>query len=309
MRPTTLLRIAVPVVFVLAQAAALWAGQVVTSDVREWAKKALAEEKTAASVTATNTVAVLYFLNRTGQRDLDPLEKGFALMLITDLSAVNNLQVVERVKLQAVAEEMGLGASGLVEPASAPRTGRLLRAQWLVGGEYTGDPAKLRVQSRVLDVPRERILGQPASQSRIEELYRIEKEVLFGIVKLLKITVTPEEQLRLRKPCSTDSKALFYLFKGVEASDRGEYESAADLYEQALDEDPNICVAREALDELEDLGLLAAKKGSSELLQSLRDTTSLTNQLTPKDELRYVLTPKDVPTTTTIQVIFPTPGL
>jgi curli biogenesis system outer membrane secretion channel CsgG len=56
-------------------------------------------------------------------------------MLITDLSEVKGLQIVERIKLQALVEEMGLGASGLVEANTAPRVGKLLGAQWLIGGD------------------------------------------------------------------------------------------------------------------------------------------------------------------------------
>ena len=79
-----------------------WAGQVVTKDARSWAKKVLAEEKALSTVAARNTLAVLYFQNRTGQSSLDPLQKGLTLMLITDLSAVKGLQIVERIKLQAL---------------------------------------------------------------------------------------------------------------------------------------------------------------------------------------------------------------
>jgi len=70
------------------------AGQVVTDEVRGWARRTLQEEKALKTAEGRNTVAVLYFQNKTGQPDLNPLQKGFALMLITDLSKVSTLQVV-----------------------------------------------------------------------------------------------------------------------------------------------------------------------------------------------------------------------
>ena len=138
-----------------------WAGQVVTQDIRGWAKKVLEEEKTLQTLEGKNTVAVLYFQNKTNQSDLDPLQKGLTLMLITDLSKVGGLQVIERVRLQALIEEMGLGTTGLVAPGAAPRVGRLLGAQWIVGGEILKGPAdQLNLQSNPLEVPTQKILGQ-----------------------------------------------------------------------------------------------------------------------------------------------------
>ena len=280
----------------------------VTNETREWAKNTLQEEKSLHAVAAKNTLAVLYFQNKSGQEELDPLKKGLALMLTTDLSSVKGLQVVERVKLQALVEEIGLGVSGLVEPGTAPRVGKLLQARWLVGGDITGTrETRLRIQSNLLDVSSTKIAGQPVSEGILTELFRIEKDLLFDIIKLVSIKITPEEELRLRKPCSTSSKALFSLFEGVAASDRQEYEKAAGLYEKALKDDPNICIASDAMNELHKLGLISEKKKSSDLLRALRDSTSLSNQLTPKDEAKRKFTPKDIPTTTNIEVIFPSP--
>ncbi|MDO8738377.1 hypothetical protein, partial [Candidatus Deferrimicrobium sp.] len=47
------------------------AGQLVTTADREWAKKAVAEEKSLSAPAGKNTVAVLYFRNGTGDPSLD----------------------------------------------------------------------------------------------------------------------------------------------------------------------------------------------------------------------------------------------
>ena len=291
-----------------ADAGNLSAGQVITKDAREWAKKTLLEEKSLRAVTAQNTLAVLYFQNKTGKDELDPLQKGFAFMLISDLSSVKGLQVIERIKLQALVEEIGFGANGLIEAASAPRAGKLLSARWIVGGDITGaQNAELQVRSDLLDIPTSKIIGQPASRGALPELFRMEKELLFDTIKLLDIRIRPDEEMRLRKPCSTNSKALFALFEGVDASDRQEYGKAAQLYEKALDDDPNICMADDALNELHNLGLVPVKSKSGELLHSLQSDTSLTNAVNSKDEIRNIKPPGAMNTTTdlNIQVNFP----
>jgi len=294
MRPVMLYCCTIILALLLASAGTADAGQVVTQDIRDQARKLLQDEKTLSAVTAKNTLAVLYFRNRSGLEELDPVRKGLALMLITDLSTVKDLQVVERVRLQALAEELGLGSSGIVEPDTGPRVGRLLGARWLVGGDIHGALQKLNVQSDILEVPADHVLGRPVSEGQLEELFRVEKDLLFEILKLVKIDVTPDEKSRLMKPCSSSWSALIYLFKGADASDRGEYQAAAELYEKSLREDPRICLAGDALAELRSLGLASVKTKSGDLLKSLRHGTSLTNELGQKEELRHEIKPDDL---------------
>lgn len=274
----------------------LWGGEVVNKEMRAWAKKTLEEEKALKTEPTRNALAVPYFQNRTGESDLDPLQKGIALMLMTDFSKIKGFQVVERVRLQALVEELGLGASGLVSPETAPRVGRLLGVQWLVGGTVLkAQPNQIRIQSLPLDVPGQKVLGEPAAEGELNDLFRIEKGLLFEIIKLLKVEVTPQEQEELRKPCSVNLRALMNLFKGIQASDLQDYEKAAHFYEMALKEDPKICNARGALQELQALGLIDSKKRSRDMLRSLRDRGSLTDQLSPEDATKRMRTPKDTP--------------
>jgi len=283
-----------------------WAGEVVTKEIKLWAQKALAEEKAIPAIPAPNTIAVLYFQNKTGNSALDPLGKGLALMLITDLSQAKGLQVVASVKLQALVEEMGLEVSGLVAEDTAPRVGRLLGARWLVGGNIL--PAieeKLKIQAYPLEVPKGQVLGEPLKEGKLADLLSLEKELLFEIIKLLKIEVSPEEERAMRRLCTTSIKAFGELVRGIEASDRGEYEKAATHYEKALQEDPQICVARGALNELKNLGLIKVTKRSQEMLRTLRERTSITDQLTQDEITRRTRTPQQLPSPVKIEIYFP----
>jgi TolB-like protein len=272
------------------------AGQVITKDVKLWAQKAISEEKALQALEAQNTVAVLYFQNRTKLSELDPLQKGIALMLTTDLSKVKGIQVIERVKLQALVEELAFGVSGLVEPSTAPRVGKLLGARWLIGGAiFEGGGDQIAIRSDPLDVPTQKILGELKTEGKLPDLFSMEKDLLFEIIKLLKIEISPEEEVALRRPCSTNIKALMALFKGIEASDRRNYEKAAEFYAEALKEDPDICIGRDALKELEFLKLLPTSGRSRSLLRSLREGTSLTDQLTPTPETKREERPNDLP--------------
>jgi len=271
------------------------AGQVVTKENKSQAQAIIQKEKGLKTPSAPNTVAVLYFKNQTGQPEFDVLQKGIALMLMTDLSKIENLQVVERVQFQALMEELGMGTSGLVEPGTEPRIGKLLQARWLVGGEILKVKLEsLRIKSDVTDVPAQNILGQPYSEGKPQDLISVEKSILFEMIKLLKIEPTAKEKEKLKTPCSSNLQALMALFKGVDASDRGDYILAAEYYEAALKADANVCVARGAIEELQIKGLISGKKKSADFLRSMRDRTSFTNQVSPKDATEREFAPKDV---------------
>jgi hypothetical protein len=121
----------------------------------------------------------------------------------------------------------------------------------------------------------------------------MEKDLLFEIIKLLKIELSVEEKELLKKPLSISIEALLNFFKGIYNSDRENYRKAAIFYEKALKEDPGLGIARNALQELQELGLIPKKKKRS-LLRSLRNRTSLTDQLTPEEPIKRARTPKDV---------------
>ncbi|HSH69606.1 MAG TPA: CsgG/HfaB family protein [Deferrisomatales bacterium] len=264
-----------------------FAASVVTDDDRAWAREALREERDLHVDASRNTVGVLYFENHSGDAALDPFQKGLSLMLVTDLSSVEGLEVVERVRLQALVEELGLGRSGLVEAETAPRVGRLLGARWLVSGAFSAPAAEtLRVDAAVLEVPKNELLSLPPVDQKLSEFFAVEKQLLFEILERVQVRLTPEAEARLRRPCSRSTTALLALSRGVVASDAGDYEQAAVEYNRALWEDPGVCLAGEQLQELRTRRLLAAKASSREMLDSLRDSTSLTDRVTPQDQLR-----------------------
>ena len=274
------------------------AGQVVTDRDRTWVRQAVEQEHALKSVIEPNTIAVLYFHNKTDLPKLNPLQKGLALMLMTDLSSIKEIKLVERVRLQALMEELGLGISGLVKPETAPRVGKLLRAQYIIGGDILlGKILELKLDSALLEVQSGKMFGQPVSEGDFSEFFKMEKDLLFEIVALLKIALSPEQKKILQKPISTNAKALLFLFKGIEKSDLGNYQEAFYFYKKAFNEDPGLHIAGKAFKELQDLGLINKKKSKKKnklLLKKLRKRTSLTDRLTPDYAIKRARKPKDI---------------
>jgi TolB-like protein len=256
------------------------AGQVITDDARQWAKNAIKQEQTLEIVSAPNTVAVLPFHNRSANPQLNPLQKGFAFLLITDLAQVEGISIVERIRLQALVEELGIGASGLVEKDSAPRVGKLLGAGYLVGGDLSSSQqTELGILSDLLQVKDQNSLGRPSADGRLAQVFDLEKKVLFEIIALLKVKLTKQQMEKLKKPLTTSYEALISLSLGLDASDRGNYTGAAYYYHKALDEDPKFLPAQGAIQELMGLGLVPAKPRSRAALLRQEEQNSSTTTL------------------------------
>src|SRR5262245_2763588 len=77
----------------------------------------------------------------TGQdRTLRRLGRGLPALVVSDLSHVRRLRLVERGRLQALIDEMKLAASGRVDPATGARSGHLVGAGQVVEGQVQEGP-------------------------------------------------------------------------------------------------------------------------------------------------------------------------
>src|SRR5262245_53450996 len=72
------------------------------------------------------TVAILYFDYDGKDEQMGLLRKGLAQMLISDLSSIEGITIVERDRLEAILAELKLGQSGKIDKASAAKVGKLL---------------------------------------------------------------------------------------------------------------------------------------------------------------------------------------
>lgn len=101
------------------------------------------------------TIAIFYFGNNSvvDKDKLDPLKKGLADMLITELSKVKSLKIIERPRIQSVSIDMNLGEPDFIDKNTSQQIGKLLGAKVLLFGRFSnvfGD--KLRIDSRIVTV-------------------------------------------------------------------------------------------------------------------------------------------------------------
>lgn len=101
----------------------------------EVAQAVATEQQVVSTPPEPGSIAVRAFLNQ-GDPAYRAMAKGLAALVIADLSRVPGLKVLEREKVELLVGEAKLGDSGLADKASAVRSGRLMRAEKVVVGNF-----------------------------------------------------------------------------------------------------------------------------------------------------------------------------
>ncbi|WP_457572535.1 tetratricopeptide repeat protein [Desulfovulcanus sp.] len=215
------------------------------------AKKALKEEKKLQALQPDkNTIAITYFKNLSNSRELAAFQKGLVAMIISDLSKISSLKPVERLKLQALLQEIQLGQSGIVDPSTAPRIGRLLGAENVVVG--TIDKGSIRLATTLVSSSSEQIQGSASFSVPEEAFFEIPKLIVQKLTEILGLHLTPEEIKALSTPHTKKFKAVVYYGEALDALDAGDWKKAKDLFLMALKIDPYFYLARDGADSTPD---------------------------------------------------------
>lgn len=197
------------------------------------------------------TVAVLPVVVA-GDSTYRPLSRGLAELITTDLAYIRDLRLVERLHVGALLDELRLAESERVDPATAARVGRLLRAGRMVQGVVTlapgagGPPAAALAASVVGETGVVRPVGEARGPFR--RLLDLEKQVVFDLADQFGIALTEAERERIRRRGPTSVLALLAYGRGLEALDRGDYGAAARHFGAALRAEPGFAAARAARD-------------------------------------------------------------
>lgn len=195
-----------------------------------------------------NTVAVVPIQYQGGDDKYQALGRGLAEMFTTDLSNVGRLKVVERVRLQAILNELKLAQSDYVDQSTAPRVGRLLGAGKLVGGSYLVADEEVRLQVTLADVASgERVPQLEEQRATLDNLFKLQTRVTFSIVDQLGVELTAQERAAIEEAPTQSIQAFLAYSRGLMEEERGNYGAAAGHYQQAQQIDPNFEQAQQRL--------------------------------------------------------------
>jgi tetratricopeptide (TPR) repeat protein/predicted Ser/Thr protein kinase len=258
----------------------------------------LTRPRTTAADTAGSTksgkpsVAVLYFDNTTGDKELDWMRTGITEMVVTDLSQSQEIEVVGTDRLYGILAELKRQDDRVLSPevisAVAERTG----VDRVVVGSYVKSGEAIRINVRLQDAKTgriessERVEGANASAlfSMIDDLSRRIRSKFEGLRADAKLLTAPGAGAtdgldRGLGDVTTSSIDAYRLYaEGINLHERFREQEAAAMLEKAIAIDPSFAMAYIKVAVIEgNLGRLALRDKYA--AQALK----LADRLTPRE--------------------------
>jgi len=187
-----------------------------------------------------NSVAVFPLVYQGKDTKFSSLGLGLSEMMIIDLAKVKKLKLIERIRVDELMNELRFGASSAVDPTTAPRLGRFLTAGRIVGGTFNvSDDNSLRLDVASLDVTSNKGPQAVSEADALDNLFKIEKEIVFKVIKDMGLPVSREERESIQSIPTKNLQAFFAYSLGLEKEAAGDFEAAGVYYKQAGSLDPS----------------------------------------------------------------------
>lgn len=204
----------------------------------------------AAHADARPTVAVLYFDYTGKDEQLAVLKKGLAQMLISDLSSVDTVRLVERDRLEEVLAELKLQQSSKIDPQSAAKIGKLLGARYLVLGGYFDLLGTFRADARVVEVESGKVVQSVGADGKADDFLGVERALSEGVNKILvqqtlkqAPPVGAPKKPPIAPPARLKTRTALGYSKALDALDQGDKKRAKAELEQVVKEQPDFKLA------------------------------------------------------------------
>ncbi len=194
-----------------------------------------------------NVLAVRYFDVLAEVETFGNLGKGLAEQLISDLSRIETLHLVERLRYEELQNEIEASRRQGYDPLSAVSLDALLGAAWSLGGTITPLEGKGEIRFDYYLVNNQTgNVGSPQSLSgRLSEFFELEKRMVYGVAEQLNLPLDRKEREAISEIPTTNFKAYLAYCDGMDAEDREDYDRSAALFDEAIRLDPLFFLAEE----------------------------------------------------------------
>ena len=188
-------------------------------------------------------VAIMDFTNSSlvDHAAYEPLRVGISGMLLAELQQNQEIELIERERLHQVLDELELGGSGQVDPATAARAGNLLGAHHIIFGVFVIDLRdNLRIDARAVSVETSRVEHVETVTDDADNLLgavqRLGQQLSSGL-DLPSAEAAPPERDE-RSAGRLDVRVNLKYARAMLAEDRGNSAEALRLYREFLTELP-----------------------------------------------------------------------
>jgi serine/threonine protein kinase/Flp pilus assembly protein TadD len=179
------------------------------------------------------TVAVLYFENQSGAKEDEYFRDGITEDIVTEPSKIAQLEIFPRSEMLAFRDK----------PVTAQQVGQQLGAAYVLEGSIRRAGNRVRITAQLVEASTRHSVWAERYDRQLEDVFAIQEEIARSIAQALRITLTPQEEKTIaRKPTENPQAYDFYL-RGRSYTRRENMDYGLQMFEQAIQLDPNFALA------------------------------------------------------------------
>jgi non-specific serine/threonine protein kinase len=192
--------------------------------------------RSADAAAGEKSVAVLYFENLSGAKEDEYFRDGMTEDIITELSKIKGLRVFPRAAVTVFRDQ----------PVTGPQVGEQLNAVCVVGGTLRRAGNRLRINAHLVETRTGHSVWAERYDRELQDVFEVQDEIARSITQALRITLSPPEEKAIARKPTQDTRAYDYYLRGrsyARRVTRSDLELAIEMYERAIELDPEFALA------------------------------------------------------------------
>jgi TolB-like protein/predicted Ser/Thr protein kinase len=183
-----------------------------------------------------DSIAVLPFVNQTGDPNVEYLSDGVTEGVIDTLSQLPELRVMARTTVFHYKDR----------DTDPQRVGRDLKVKAVLTGAFVQHGDSVRVQTELVDVSNGSLLWGEQYESKMSEISTVQQKIARQISDKLSLRLTTEQSNRLNKKATQSGEAYDLYLKGqfyLNKRSADGFKKAVEFFTAAIDKDPTYGLA------------------------------------------------------------------
>jgi len=183
--------------------------------------------------TKQKSVAVLYFENQSAAKDDDYFRDGITEDITTEISKIKQLKIFPRSEMLAFRDK----------PVTAQQLGQQLGAAYVLEGSIRRAGNRVRITAQLVEASTRLSVWAERYDRQLEDVFAIQEEIARSIAQALRITLTPQEEKTIARRPTENPQAYDFFLRGRNYTRRENIDYALQMFEQAIQLDPNFALA------------------------------------------------------------------
>ena len=196
-------------------------------------RRELDSGRAAATKQAEKSVAVLYFENLSGAAEDEYFRDGMTEDITTELTKIKSLQVFPRAAVAAFRDKL----------ATTSEVGQQLSATHVLGGSLRRAGNRLRITVQMVETRTGHSVWGERYDREMKDVFEVQEDIARCIAQALRISLSPQEEKTITSKPTENLQAYDYFLRGRSYTRRQNREFALQMFEHALQLDPNFALA------------------------------------------------------------------